>query len=482
MRQVTGLTSTYSSDEFGICSALYELGGMVVMHDASGCNSTYTTHDEPRWYDMDSMIFISAISEMEAIMGDDDKFIEDLVETAEELQPKFIALVGAPIPYMIGTDLEAIAAIVSERVQIPCFAFAANGMHDYTRGVSMALERIVREYATEAVYSGRQKGSLETENHAGKLDRTETNIYPGKSETGTPVFRDEQQRVQSSPASNREDVRKQCMAAPITVNILGATPLDFSLNGSVDSIQKWISNQKMRMGSCLSIGCTLDNIREMGNADVNLVISAGGLAAAEILRERFGTPYVVGVPFGEKFSEYLAEIVREAASSQKNRISYMLKISCKNRAMSQSDKKAEIYSCDVGGNKTQLKPADAIGNSNVSSNSDVAGESGKRMRCVIIGESVFSASLAAAIEMERRVNVKVLCPLENGADLLRPGDLATPEEDDLIREIKSADAVIADPLYQSLARAKQFYPLPHEAFSGRIYDSVNPNLIAVPLK
>ena len=63
MKQVAGLISTYSSDEFGICSALYELGGMVVMHDASGCNSTYTTHDEPRWYDIDSMIYISAISE-----------------------------------------------------------------------------------------------------------------------------------------------------------------------------------------------------------------------------------------------------------------------------------------------------------------------------------------------------------------------------------------------------------------------------------
>ena len=101
MKQVSGLISTYSSDEFGICSALFELGGMVVMHDASGCNSTYTTHDEPRWYDMDSMIFISAISESEAIMGDDDKFIGDLIETAEnklndtqkkEFYPKAFAL------------------------------------------------------------------------------------------------------------------------------------------------------------------------------------------------------------------------------------------------------------------------------------------------------------------------------------------------------------------------------------------------------
>ena len=129
MKQVSGLISTYSSDEFGICSALFELGGMVVMHDASGCNSTYTTHDEPRWYDTDSMIFISAISESEAIMGDDEKFIGDLVETAGELRPEFIALVGAPIPYMIGTDLDAIAAVVSRETGIPCLGFPANGMH-----------------------------------------------------------------------------------------------------------------------------------------------------------------------------------------------------------------------------------------------------------------------------------------------------------------------------------------------------------------
>ncbi|MBR5753288.1 MAG: hypothetical protein IKX83_02260, partial [Clostridia bacterium] len=40
----------YTSDLSGVCSALYELGGLLVMHDASGCNSTYATHDEPRWY------------------------------------------------------------------------------------------------------------------------------------------------------------------------------------------------------------------------------------------------------------------------------------------------------------------------------------------------------------------------------------------------------------------------------------------------
>ena len=73
MKQVSVTLSTYTADVSGVCSALYELGGMVVIHDPSGCNSTYNTHDEPRWYDMDSLIFISGLSQMDAIMGNDDK-------------------------------------------------------------------------------------------------------------------------------------------------------------------------------------------------------------------------------------------------------------------------------------------------------------------------------------------------------------------------------------------------------------------------
>ena len=59
MRQSYRIIPIYTADVSGVCSALYELGGMTVMHDPSGCNSTYNTHDEIRWYDQDSLIFIS---------------------------------------------------------------------------------------------------------------------------------------------------------------------------------------------------------------------------------------------------------------------------------------------------------------------------------------------------------------------------------------------------------------------------------------
>ena len=117
MKQTSGFISTYSADAFGVCSALYELGGMIVMHDASGCNSTYTTHDEPRWYDMDSMVYISGLTEVEAIMGDDSKLINDVVSAANELNPKFIAIVGTTIPAMTGFDADAAAKVITSRAR-----------------------------------------------------------------------------------------------------------------------------------------------------------------------------------------------------------------------------------------------------------------------------------------------------------------------------------------------------------------------------
>ncbi len=399
MRQVVGLIPTYSSDEFGICSALYELGGMVVMHDASGCNSTYTTHDEPRWYDIDSMIFISAISEMEAIMGDDNKLIEDVIETAKNLQPNFIALVGAPIPYMIGTDLPAIARIIEAETKVPCFGLEANGMHHYTKGISMALEAFARRFCTQII------------ERSGKT----------------------------------------------SVNILGATPLDFSLNGSVESIREWLLSKDMEVNACFAMGSSLEELKQASKAEVNLVISYGGLSTAKLLQERFGTPYVVGIPFGKKFSQKLAYDLKRAAKKPKETlISYSTFLSSAKRKNS----KEELEHLPVISHLTEI--------TNVKENQKI----------LMIGESVFCASLATALEISYGKKIFVATPLDTKEELLRDGDKKILEEDDLLKLLQDVDILISDPFYQVLCpQTATFIPLPHEAFSGRIYDSSNPNLI-----
>ena len=135
MKQTARIISTYSADVMGVCSALFELGGMTVMHDASGCNSTYTTHDEPRWYDMDSMVFISGLSEIEAIMGDDEKLIGDICDAASELHPEFIAIAGSPISAMTGFDYEDINCIDVDPTDENHIAVAGRcGLYEFKNG------------------------------------------------------------------------------------------------------------------------------------------------------------------------------------------------------------------------------------------------------------------------------------------------------------------------------------------------------------
>ncbi len=131
MKQIQTFTSTYTADVSGVPSALYELFGMTIMHDASGCNSTYNTHDEPRWYGSKSMVYITGLSEIEAIMGDDQKLVGDIVDAANKLKPRFIAIAGTPIPMITGCDIEANARVIEAETKIPTLGINTNGMQSY---------------------------------------------------------------------------------------------------------------------------------------------------------------------------------------------------------------------------------------------------------------------------------------------------------------------------------------------------------------
>lgn len=374
MKQIASRISIYSADTFGVCSALYELGGLCVMHDASGCNSTYNTHDEPRWYDFDSMVYISGISEMEAIMGDDQKFIDDIIYTAKELNPKFIALAGTPIPTMIGTDFKAIANIVENETKIPTFGFNTTGMNSYVSGAYKAFEALSKRFL------------------------------------------------------KRND--KESRAEKSRVNILGATPLDFSINNSIKSTVDLLKENDFDVISTWAMGSTLEDIKNAVNTDVNLVISYSGMGAAKYMYEKFNIPYIVGTPFGKEFAKKIVADLKEAIITKENKISYI------NRKI---DKNPQI---------------------------------------TIVGESIMSESLAYAISTEKNKTVNVISTLETDKNLLLEGDKLKIYEDDIEKELKNSKIIIADPLYRPICPLdSNFISLPHEGFSGRIYRDEIPNLI-----
>lgn len=405
MKQVSVTLSTYTADVSGVCSALYELGGMVVIHDPSGCNSTYNTHDEPRWYEMDSLVFISGLSQMDAIMGNDDKFIHDIVRAAKELQPRFIALVRTPIPLMTGTDFEGISRVIEKQTGIPVFYFPTSGMHTYVKGAGMAMETIARE------------------------------LVPAGGE------------------SVKE--RKNKQENPLKINILGATPLDFSINSTLDSIKEFLS-QHFEIISIFAMGSSIEDIQRAGEADVNLVISSVGVLAAKVLEERFHTPYVIGTPI-IGFENVLAEKLIESAWTKKSQTAYF-------SVLQKAHKKDTA-------NFTTMQNAEAVSNlKKIRSLTERIEKNKVSGNVYIIGESVISQSLKAALALRYGIEAAVICPLETEPEYTEKDVLLLSSEEDIKKAIMDADTVIADPIYKTICSEKvNFVAMPHEAYSGRIY-------------
>ena len=365
MKQTSCFISTYSADAFGICSALFELGGLVVMHDASGCNSTYTTHDEPRWYDMDSMVYISGLTEIEAIMGDDSKLISDVEDAAKELKPRFIAIVSTTIPAMTGFDADAAANVIEADTGIPTLGFKTTGMNSYVKGADAAFAALAERF-------------VKRENE-----------------------------INDSKDSSKK------------INILGLTPLDFSINGSAESVKSWFENKGYSVVSTWAMGSSLEDISKAGEAGVNFVVSSTGLGAAKKLKELFGTEYRVGLPIDGEF----IDVSNEISNGVNNR----------------ADKE------------------------------EISG--------LVLGESITSAALAKYLTGKTGENFSFLGSTDSDED----------EIIDLITSLKGLKTIIADPLFERIIRICEtkkgagekvkFIPLPHEAFSGRLYRNQIPNFV-----
>ena len=397
MRQSYRIIPVYTADVSGVCSALYELGGMVVMHDPSGCKSTYNTHDEIRWYDQDSLIFISGLTDIDAIMGNDEKFLRDIEDVAEELKPKFIALASSPIPFMNGTDFPGLARALTVETGIPAFSVPTSGMHDYVYGAGLALSEIARHFTGAA------------------------------------------------------EKRKR------KLNLLGVTPLDFGPQPMVDAMKKLLEERGWEILSTWAMGDTLEELGRAGEAEVNLVVSSVGIPAANVLREKFGTPFLVGTPV-EGYEGEISDALEKAAGSFYEAFEY------------KKENPAEKNGTQISGRQEELwkvtpdqviylreKDSQSLG---FFLTSDIT----------LIGEPVTMGSLAAAIEQKYGKKVQLLCPLEITEGLLRQGDEAVRGEEAMEEKLKTARIIVADPLYRPICpESATFYEMPHIAFSGRIY-------------
>ena len=242
MRGFYSILPTLSPDFSGVCSTLFELGGILAIHDAGGCTGTYTGYDEPRWFDRRSRVFTSNLDDAEAVFGDDSIFLNKLLSADEWLDSKFFALLGSPSPAVLGTDYRALAKLVENRTGKKAMSFPTKGTDFYDRGVSMALLRLAKTFLPE----------------------------------------------------HRTDV------LPRSVNLLGATPLDLTHQRNVDVLRKVLEDAGFTVCSVWAMGSTLEEISGSVSAACNIALTVSALPVCRYLESKYAMSWLAGSFSGRK--------------------------------------------------------------------------------------------------------------------------------------------------------------------------------------
>lgn len=248
----------FSPDYSGASAVFYDLKAVVVLHDASGCTGNYTGYDEPRWYGSQKAVYCSGLRELDAVLGDDDKLVRRTLAAVECVQPEVIAVMGSPVPMVIGTDMTGIAVELEQACGIPAFGFNTTGLHYYNQGVSQALLALAQRFAQR-----------------------------GKTIEGS-------------------------------VNILGMTPLDYGREENAQALRHYLERDGWQVLASFMLGGSLEEIKCSARASVNLVVAQAGLALAVWMEETFGIPYVAFTPIGDGGD--ISRRLREAAAHGRSRV------------------------------------------------------------------------------------------------------------------------------------------------------------------
>ena len=251
MRGLRKYLTPFAPDQSGAVSVLYEFGGIIVICDAGGCTGNICGFDEPRWFESKSALFSAGLRDMDAILGRDDRLVVKLADAVTKLDAKFAAIIGTPVPAVIGTDYHALKRMAEKKVDLPILTVDTDGMELYDKGEEKAYLALFEKFS-------------------------------GKNE-------------ESEDMNDKDRPR---------IGIIGMTPQDVSDLKAADKIRKVYADQGMR-AICYGMGDGLDEVRNASLAAKNVVVSPAALKAAQYLQKKFGTPYEIAYPLA---SELVPEV------------------------------------------------------------------------------------------------------------------------------------------------------------------------------
>ena len=257
MKGLRKYLTPFAPDQSGAVSMCYALGGMVVIVDAGGCAGNICGFDEPRWqpdylstfHGKDETVkaaphveavFSAGLRDMDAILGRDDLLIKKVEEASKKIDANFIALVGTPVPAVIGTDLYADASILQKALHLPCIAVPTDGMHLYDKGIEQTLLELMKAFAAE------------------------------------------------TPEGDTQD-RRIC-------SVLGLNPLDLFDPSWTAAIRTSLLEQGYDEVLLPGMDPGVGALKKTPLSACNYVVSPAGIEAAEYLKKQYGTPYEIAFP------------------------------------------------------------------------------------------------------------------------------------------------------------------------------------------
>ena len=241
MKGLRKYLTPFAPDQSGAVSVLYELGGILVICDAGGCVGNVCGFDEPRWFSRKSAIFSAGLRDMDAILGRDDRLVAKLASAVEKLDVSFAAIIGTPVPAVIGTDYKALGRMTEKKTGLPVLTIDTNGMDLYDKGQEKAWLALFKKFAVDALP-----------------------VEKGK------------------------------------VGIIGATPQDLSDLSAGDKLRQILADTEGKKAVCYGMGDGLEAVKQAASVEYNLVVSPSALKTAKYLQKTFGTPYKVGYPLAKQ--------------------------------------------------------------------------------------------------------------------------------------------------------------------------------------
>ena len=239
MRGLLEYLSPFAPDQSGASAVFYGLGGMTIICDAGGCTGNICGFDEPRWFMEKDRLFSAGLRDMDAILGRDRLLVEKIGKASSHLGASFVALIGTPVPAVIGTDLHALARLTEKTCGIPAVYAECTGTELYDAGEEAAYEALFKAFSADE------------------------GVKPRRG----------------------------------VVGVLGATPLDHSYADGREIARQELAKEGYEEIRLYGGGATLEDYWRAGEAEKNFVASPAGLRAAKYLEKRFGTPYEIRFPF-----------------------------------------------------------------------------------------------------------------------------------------------------------------------------------------